>query len=288
MSDEGTFRKPFGNSSMGIKKGRDVRVIAVTSGKGGVGKTNVVGNLAYSIAALGKKVMVLDADLGLGDFDILFGLNPRFNLTDVITGRKKIHEVVINGPGGIKVLPAVSDPHEVTELSNGQKANLLSQMDELEEEIDFLLIDTGTGISSNVMFFNMAAHEILVVITPEPTSINDASTLIKLLAQHYSEDRFQLLINSVKSETEAKSVYRDFCTEADRFLTVSIDYLGYILHDPDLALAVREQKAIVEIFPDAPASICFRKLASEMVNRQEAPVCKGNIQFFGKRIFEVA
>lgn len=273
---------------MTVEHGNHVKVIAVTSGKGGVGKTNVVANLGYSLSTLGKKVMILDANLGLGNLDVLLGLDPRYNLTDVIDGRKRIREVVIQGPGGIKILPSGSGIRDITELSNGQKADLITQMDELDEDIDFLLIDAGAGISHNVMFFNVAAHEIIVVASPEPTTIIDAYAQMVVMSQNYAEHRFQLLINSVMSEVEAKAVYKKLCNITDRFLNISLDYLGYILHDPDMTLAVREQKAIVEIFPESPASRCFRRIARAMAAETDMASPKGNIQFFWKRLFQVA
>lgn len=290
MDQAGTLRsmvKSRGAEERGC--GKSVKVIAVTSGKGGVGKTNVVANLAFALSSFNsKRVMVLDADLGLGNLDILLGLTPRYNLTDVIAGRKRIHEIVIEGPGGMKILPASSGIQEVTNLSAGYKANLLTQVDELEDEIDYLLIDTAAGISSNVTFFNAAANDIIVVASPEPTSITDAYALMKVMSTQYSENQFQLLVNSVKSDSEAKGVYRKLSTVADRFLNITIDYLGFIQHDPTVTRAVREQKAITAIYPGSPASRCYKRLARQLLKRRGSDRPDGNIQFFWKRIFQVA
>ncbi|MDX1762848.1 MAG: MinD/ParA family protein [bacterium] len=290
MDQAGTLRSMVGNRDRA--EGRDgsgVRVIAVTSGKGGVGKTNVVANLAFALASLNqKKVLVLDADLGLGNLDILLGLAPRHNLTDVIAGRRRIHEIIVEGPGGMKILPASSGVQEVTDLSTGYRANLLTQLDELEQEIDYLLIDTAAGISSNVTFFTAAANEIVVVTSPEPTAITDAYALMKVMSRKYGASRFQLLVNSVKSEMEAKGVYGKLNSVADRFLNITIHYLGFIQHDPTVAKAVREQRAIAEKYPGSPASLCFKRLARQFLQKDRQVVPDGNIKFFWKRIFQVA
>jgi len=267
---------------------RQVKVIAVTSGKGGVGKTNIVANLAYTLSAVNRKrVLVLDADLGLGNLDILLGLAPEYNLADVIEGRKNIREILLEGPGGIKILPAGSGIQTITELGRADKANLLTQIDELEEEIDFLLIDTAAGISSNVMFFNVAAQEILVVASPEPTSITDAYALMKVMSQDYAENHFKLLVNSVKNEAEAKAVYKKLCTVADRFLNISIDYFGFVVADPVVTRSVRQQKAIADLFPGSPASLCFRSMANRLLESSDPAGVTGNVQFFWKRIFQI-
>lgn len=289
MDQAGTLRSMVGSQggAEGMRRS-GVKVIAVTSGKGGVGKTNVVANLAFTLASLNKKkVLVLDADLGLGNLDILLGLAPRHNLSDVIAGRRRIHEIIIDGPGGMKILPASSGIQEVTELSAGYRANLLTQLDELEQEIDYLLIDTAAGISSNVTFFNAAANDIVVVTSPEPTAITDAYALMKVMSRKYGASRFQLLVNSVKSESEAKGVYGKLSSVADRFLNITIDYLGCVQHDPTVTRAVREQRAIAEKYPGSPASVCFKRLARQVLKRDGQVTSDGNIKFFWKRIFQV-
>lgn len=277
-----------GEGGMDMESGRTVRVIAVTSGKGGVGKTSVVVNLACRLSSLGRKVMVLDANLGLGNLGVALGLTPAYNMADVLAGRKKANDIVIEGPAGIKILPASYGLKEAVQLSKGQKVDLLSQVGALEEDIDLLLIDTGAGITSDVMFFNMAAHEILIVITPEPTSLSDAYALTRILSKNYAVSHFLLLVNSVQSSQEAKAAYKTFCNMVDRALSVSIHYLGFVLYDPALIRAVRLQKAVVEIFPDAASSRCFQELAREIADTSRSIVPKGNIQFFWERIFQVA
>lgn len=258
---------------------REVRVMAITSGKGGVGKTNVVANLAIALSRMGKKVLILDADLGLGNIDILLGLAPRYNLRHLLSGEKSVSEIMIEGPSGILILPASSGFEELTALSMEQQLNLLSAIEKVSDRIDILLIDTGAGISSNVIYFNLVAQDIIVVVSPEPTSITDAYALMKILSVRHNEKRFRLLVNLAKTPQEAKDVYRRLSIVADRFLNISIDYLGDIPLDDHLPLAVCQQKAAFELFPDSRAGKAFLGLARQIsaLPMPESP--KGNIQF---------
>jgi len=290
MDQAATLRLEIARKSSGEDRnngGRNSpRVIAVTSGKGGVGKTNVVANLAYALSTGGQKVMVLDADLGLGNMDVLLGIASNHTIQDVIRGEKKLSEVLVEGPGGMKILPAGTGVQELSHLTEGEKLTLLSEIDLMDDEIDTFLIDTGAGISTNVMYFNVVAQEIIVVVSREPTSITDAYAIIKVLSTKYAENHFKLLVNEVRSEKEAMDVYKNICSVADRFLNISIDYMGYILYDKNVAQAVMRQKVILELYPNSPASKCLLRLAKDLRNspRKEDP--KGNMQFFWKRMLE--
>ena len=232
-----------------------VRVISVTSGKGGVGKTNVVANLAVAMQQLGKQVLVFDADLGLGNIDVLLGLHPPFTIQHVLTGDKRLHEVLVSGPAGMTILPATLGVMEPTQLSDSQRLSLLSELDALEEEFDAMLIDTGAGISANVMYFNIAAQEKVVIVSSEPTSLTDAYALIKVLYTQYHEKEFKILVNGVGKTEEAEQVYRQLSTVVTRFLgSPSLDYLGWIPFDHYVPRAVRQQQPVMRAFPQAPHS----------------------------------
>ena len=271
-------------SQGGLTTCQGIRVISVTSGKGGVGKSNVVSNLAIALSAQGKKVLLIDADLGLGNLDVLLGLSPTYNLNHVMSGEKTVMEILIDGPAGIKIIPAGTGVQELTSLGQHEKLKLLDELDMLEEQFDILIIDTEAGISENVTYFTVAAQEIFVVVTPEPTSITDAYALIKLLATRYSEHHFKVLVNMAKDSEEALEVFRKLANVAGRFLDISLDYLGCVVKDEKVVEAVKRQKAVTELFPDSEASACFNTLARRVIENKRQGGVKGNIQFFFRRM----
>ena len=248
--------------------GKGVRVISISSGKGGVGKTNIVANLGYALCKMGQKVLILDADLGLGNLDILLGLTPKYNLSHFILGEKELEEIIVEGPAGMKIIPAASGIKELVHLSKDQKIPILKRFDELVGEFDVFLIDTAAGISNNVLHFNAIAQDVMVIVSPEPTSLTDAYALIKVLSYHHGVTEFNLVVNMVKSEQESKEVYHQLEMVTDRFLEVSINYIGYIRTDEKITKGVRRQKIVSEIYPDSDAGKCFKPIAEAMLSRQ--------------------
>ena len=265
-----------------VKKIRNTRVIAITSGKGGVGKTNIVANLGYALSKLGERVLILDADLGLANLDVLLGIAPKYNFSHVIMGKKNIREITLKGPGDISILPASSGIQELTKLTKEQGLHFLTELDAFLDSFDILLIDTAAGISSNVMYFNTTAQEILVVVSPEPTSITDAYALMKVLSLRYSQNYFKLIVNQTAGEEEAIEVYRQLNLVAERFLDISIEYMGYVLNDVNIKKSVRRQKIVSELFPDTVASRCFYALAKTVCESEPPNSPKGNTNFFWK------
>ncbi|MBW2145398.1 MAG: MinD/ParA family protein [Deltaproteobacteria bacterium] len=237
-----------------------VRILAVVSGKGGVGKTNVAVNIAYGLAKRSRRVMVLDADAGLANIDVLLGLSPRYHLGHVFSGQKKLRDIIVRGPAGILILPASSGIQELTDLNQDQHLSLMADLSGLCNDIDVLMIDTGAGISKNVTFFSLLADEIIVLATSEPTSITDAYALMKVLSIKYGEKSFKLLVNAIRNAEEAKDVHWNLSTVAKSFLNISIDYLGYVLHDDNIPRAVRKQRLLMDLYPNSRASLCFEKL----------------------------
>ncbi|MBA3037552.1 MAG: MinD/ParA family protein [Desulfobacterium sp.] len=266
-------------------KAKVPRVIAVASGKGGVGKTNIVVNLAIAFRRIGNRVLIFDADLGLANIDIIFGLNPKCNIENMIKGEKELSQVIVKGPEGVDIIPASSGVQELTQLTEGQKMNLLNEFDMLNRMYDLLLVDTGAGVSSNVIYFNLAAEERMIVVTPEPTSVTDAYALIKILYFKYGIKNFYLLLNMVNDEKEAKSVYSKFSKVVDRFMGgISIDYAGFIPRDKFLVEAVSRRKPVMRAYPDAPSCKSFKLLADYLSKKEKTEQIDGNIKFFWKRL----
>jgi flagellar biosynthesis protein FlhG len=262
-----------------------VRVISVTSGKGGVGKTNVVANLAVAMGKMGRRVLILDADLGLANMDILLGLNPRFTIQHVISGERRLQEVILSTPGGCHLLPAASGIQELTDLDYSQRLSLLNELDSLQDQFDILLIDTGAGISANVMYFNFAAMERVVVVTNEPTSLTDAYALIKVLTKKYRQRKFKILVNVARNPEEGLHIFKQLSVVVDRFLgSLAMDYLGCVQHDENVPRAVRQQQAVVQRYPNTRASKDFIELAERILSEDETSDFEGDIKFFWQRL----
>ena len=238
-----------------------LRVISVTSGRGGVGKSTVVVNLAQSLAALGQRVLIIDANPGMGDICLRLGKEAPYRLSHVLSGERTLEEIVIDAGDGIGVLPAGMGVQQYTALSPSERLALLQGMVRLEDDFDFLLIDTGAGVSANVTSFAAVAREIMLVVTPEPTSIMDAYALVKTLSGRDSALRFRLLINMCRDAEEGASLFSKLATITGRFLEVFMDYPGCILQDEMLAASVRRRGAHCRLYPDAKASLGFRALA---------------------------
>ena len=266
---------------------RPIRVIAVSSGKGGVGKSTVVVNLAMAFDRMGKRVLIMDADLGLANIDIFLGLTPQQNISHVLQGKRRLQEVLVDGPGNIRIMPASSGVQELTQLTDEQKLMFLEMIDELEHNIDILLIDTGAGISDTVLYFNLAAQEKIIVVTPEPTSLTDAYALIKVLYTRHGERHFRILTNAVENDKAGKAIFSQLSKVADHFLDgISMDYIGSIPRDPSIPLALMQQKPFIELFPQTSAAKAFTALAQK-IDKSLPPRNYGNVQFFWKSLLRV-
>lgn len=261
-----------------------VQVIAVTSGKGGVGKTNVSVNLALALAELGRRVLLLDADLGLANIDVLLGLSPKRTLADVIAGDCDLVDVLLQGPGGIRIAPAASGTQSMAQLSPMQHAGLIQAFSELGDNIDVLIVDTAAGISDSVVSFVRAAQEVLVVVTDEPTSITDAYAMIKLLNRDYGMSRFRVLANQVHTPQEGRNLFAKLSKVTDRFLDVALQYVGAIPYDEAVRKSVQKQRAVYDAFPRAKSSLAFRAIAQKVDNWPLPANPRGHLEFFIERL----
>ena len=265
-----------------------VRVIAVTSGKGGVGKTNISVNLAASLSLAGQRVMLMDADLGLANVDVLLGLEPHFDLQHVISGEKSLDEIIVQGPLGIHVVPASSGVEKMAELTSVEHASLIAAFSELKQPIDVLIVDTAAGIADGVVSFAKACQEVIVVVCDEPTSLTDAYALIKVLSMRHGIKQFQILANMVKDESQRLNLYEKLLNTTDRFLEVGLKYLGAVPFDEQLRQSVQAQKPVVEAYPRSPAAKALVRIG-EKINRWPLPdQATGYLQFFVERLLAAA
>jgi flagellar biosynthesis protein FlhG len=239
-------------------------IVAITSGKGGVGKTNVVLNLAASLARLGNRVGILDADFGLGNVDVLLGLSPQFHLGHYLSGEKSLDEVVVEGPHGVRIIPAGNGIRALTHLGKGQWKKIEGALKKISAELDFLLIDTGAGISDNVIELLLMAERVLVVTSFDPAAVVDAYAVIKILTGEAPSKEIGVIVNSTRNADEAQNVFRQLDVAASKFLRRTLRFFGYVVYDNAVREAVLGQRLVVEYLPQAPASRCFRILASRL------------------------
>ncbi len=263
------------------------RVISVTSGKGGVGKTHTVTNLGISLASLGHSVLVLDADLGLANVDVLLNLKPQGTLHDVLKGSVRLDDILLEGPGGISIIPAASGVEELHELRSEEKLLLLEEIERIAHRYDYLLIDTPAGIGSDVMYFNSAAAEVVCVINGEPTSLTDTYALIKVLSTTYGEKNFSVVVNNVADETEAAAAFKKLTRTVERFLKVKVRYLGWVPADGMVRECVMQQQAISAEFPSSKASLSLAAIARKVADQKPEVTVKGGMQFFFRQLLEM-
>lgn len=263
-----------------MQKNNKVKVIAVTGGKGGVGKTNVTLNMAVAMAAQGKRVMVLDADLGLANVDVMLGLRVTRNLSHVLSGECSLDDILVEGPHGILIAPATSGTQSMVELSPAEHVGLIRAFSELQTPIDVLLVDTAAGISDMVLSFARASQDIIVVVCDEPTSITDAYALIKILSKEHGCYKFKIVANMVRSLREGQELYTKLTRVTERFLDATLELVACIPYDNNVRQSVRKQKVIVEGFPKSPAALAFRSLASKAATWSVPEQAGGHLQFF--------
>ncbi len=269
---------------MSQKNNNGVKVIAVTGGKGGVGKTNVSLNMAIAMGQLGHRVLVLDADLGLANCDVMLGLRVEKNLSHVLSGECELEDVLVEGPAGIRIVPATSGSQSMVELTPSEHAGLIRAFSELNSDFDVLIVDTAAGISDMVLSFSRAAQDVVVVVCDEPTSITDAYALIKVLSREHGVYKFKIVANMVRSMREGQELFAKLSKVTDRFLDVALELVATVPYDENMRKATRRQKTIVELFPNSPAAVAFKSLAGKAVTWPIPNQPSGHLEFFIEKL----
>lgn len=263
-----------------------IRAIAVTGGKGGVGKTNVSVNLGVALCEIGHRVMLLDADLGLANIDVILGLHPKYDISHVLSGERGLEEVMVEGPAGLRIVPGASGIQALAEMGSAEHAGLINAFSDLAGQVDTLIVDTAAGISDTVLSFARASHEILVVVCDEPASITDAYAIIKLLNRDYGHQRFRILANMARSAQEGRDLFNKMCRVTDRYLDVTLSFMGAIPYDDNLRRAVRSQRPVIQAFPRSRVAQGFRSLAKKVESWPQPSGANGQVQFFVEQLIK--
>jgi flagellar biosynthesis protein FlhG len=277
------------DQAAGIRKmiqPKPVRVLAVASGKGGVGKTNVSINLGCCLSSLGRTVALMDADMGLANVDVLLGIQPKYNLSHVLSGERSLEEVIVEGPAGLRVVPGSSGIQRMAELSPAEQGGVIRAFGAIGEDIDVLIVDTAAGISNGVVTFARACQEIILVVCDEPTSLTDVYAFIKLMNRDYGVYRFQILANMVRDERQGRQLFDKLSLVTDRYLDVAINYLGAIPQDDNLRRAVQKQTPVSVLFPQSKSAEAFRSLARKVDSLPLSSQASGRLEFFVERMIQ--
>jgi len=267
-----------------MSQSRPIQVIAVSGGKGGVGKSNISINLSVALAELRRRVVLMDADLGLANIDVLLGLRADKTLADVLSGEVSLRDVLLPGPGGIRIVPASSGISQMAALGPHEHASLIHAFSELAEQMDVLIIDTAAGISETVVSFVRASHEVLVVVCDEPSSITDAYALIKILAKEHGVQRFRIVANMTRNPQEGRNMFNKLNSACERFLEVSLQYTGNIPFDENVRKSVKKQKSLMEFSPQSKAAQAIRVLAKKVDEWPLPTGPSGHLEFFVERL----
>lgn len=267
-----------------------LKIYAVTSGKGGVGKTNITANLATSMARAGRRVLVIDADLGLANTEIILGVKPRYHLGDLLERNLNIEDVLVEGPAGVMLLPAGSGVQELSQLTAQQKMRFVEALDPIEDSFDVVLIDSGAGIGDNVQFFVGAAQEAILVVSPEPTSLVDAYAAVKVLSQRAGVRTFNVIVNPIVDELAARGVFQKLTAVTSRFLEAKVRHMGYVPRDENLQRAIMAQRPVCEMFPASPSARAIACVAARLMEERFQPTTgvEGGMKLMWQRLFRDA
>lgn len=286
MLDQAERLRRLANGEGNIKNTNNkTRIITVTSGKGGVGKSNFVVNISISLVKMGKKVLIFDADIGMGNDDVLMGIYPKYNVMDLVSGKVTIDQVIIEGPSGVHLLPGGSGLNNIEDLQENQRTLFLKQIESIEG-YDYIFIDTGAGISRNVLAFISASDEFILVTTPEPTSLTDGYSLLKAADHFKIKNKSNIVVNKVLDKKEGDQTFSKFKTAVNKFLSLDVNYLGIIYEDRKLIMAVREQEPFVLSYPNSEAAKCIRIISEKLVGTERVEKGSGAQNLF-KKLFNI-
>lgn len=269
-----------------MNKTKPVRVFAVTSGKGGVGKTNLSVNLGIALSQAGQRVALLDADMGLANVDILLGMYPKFNLSHVLTGEKTLDEIMLTGPSGLKVIPGASGIQKMSELSNIEQAAVIRAFSDVDQDLDVLIVDTAAGISASVVNFARACQDILIVVCDEPTSLTDAYAFIKLLNRDYGLSHFHVITNMVQTLQQGQALFQKLTKVTDHYLDVTLQFAGAVPYDEYLRKSVQKQTPVVVGFPKSKATLAIKAIAGRINAWPVKSQAGGYLEFFIERMIQ--
>jgi flagellar biosynthesis protein FlhG len=260
-----------------------LRVVAVTSGKGGVGKTHLSCNLSVLAGRAGRRVLLVDADLGLANTDIVLGLGAHRHMGHLLEAGYGLEDVLAEGPGGVRILSASTGVQELTHLDDSQKLRLVSALDAVEDQFDLVVIDCGAGIGDNVLFFAGAAQEALLVVSPEPTSLSDAYATVKVLSQRAGVTQFSVVANQA-ADFQGRDVFRRLTQVTERFLSAKVCYLGHVPRDENLQRALQVQQPVVDLYPRAPSSRALATLSETLLAAEPPRALHGGVKLFWQQL----
>jgi flagellar biosynthesis protein FlhG len=267
-------------------QGKQMRILSVTGGKGGIGKTTLSVNLAMAFAKMKKKVLLFDADLGLANVDVLLGLTPEKNIYDVLSGDCTLEEACIEGPHGLKIVASASGVQKMADLSSAESVALIQSFSSLTDDIDIMIIDMASGISSQVMDMTHASQDVLVVICNDPSSLMDSYAVIKILHQKYARGRFGIIVNKVKNSFEGHNVFTKFQQTVAKFINISMHYIGHVPYDDYISIAARDRVSVVDKYPQSNAALSFNNMCHGIDHWTEESSLAGGIHFFFERLIQ--